>query len=334
MIYPTGDRSSAFQSMKNGRDLTKNLNRLSQNLSTGRPENLSTHLSGRTAKAIGLDRELNRIDSFLEHNKNLEFFLGQQQRVLSSIGATLETVGSQLLATSAGSSESQIEAGARISRESFDDVIGRLNSQSSGRALFAGARFGVEPIIEPDEIISELKSLVVGEQSLDRVEEIIRDWFFDDVSGFGALAYVGSNGLATSQRVGGTDQNIESIRADDPAIREVLASFSMGIVAGWSGLNVNGTSRAHFLQRAGEMMFNSNHSVIDVAARVGASEEKIEFQNDILSTQRATFSKVHIDWTRLDTFDTASELQEAQRILELHYAAIARVSQLSLVNYI
>ena len=334
MIYPTGDRSLALRSMRNGSQLSTDLERLSTNLSTGRPESLSDHLSGRTARVLGLDRELKKIDDLLSLNENLLFILKQKQHILSSVGDTLESVGARLLSTGSGGAGSQVAANAKVSRESFDDIIGKMNSYLSGRALFGGAKTNVNPLMSPEEIVRELKKIVAGGRDPENIEKIVRDWFFDDINGFGEFAYMGSNGVENTQRIGGSDQNIHSIRADDPAVRETLASLSIGIVAGWSGLNVDETTRSDLMQRAGELMLSSRNSLIDASARIGTSEEKIEVENDTLQAKRASLAEAQNDWTRLDPFRTASELQDVQRILELHYAAIAKASRLSLVNFL
>ena len=127
---------------------------------------------------------------------------------------------------------------------------------------------------------------------------------------------------------------IDAVRADDMAIRDALAGVAIAALADRPALGLSRASKAELMRRSGERAFGAASEVNTVAARIGESQALIETQNVRLLAERTTLSQSRNDRTLVDSFETATRLQDAQRSLEIHYAATAKLSRLSLANFL
>ena len=334
MFSTIGDRSQMFRSMQDGHRLKSNLNQLSHELSTGKAEDLASHLSGRTYQVMAIDQDIRRIESHIDLNTGLSLMLDGQQQALSSVTDRLEESAARLVGLHSDSNDAQFKAGGLAAQNAFEDIVGRLNGSSAGRKLFGGTAVDRSPLASADTILSALETVIAGQNDPVVIESMIEDWFADDVNGFGLIAYDGAIGPSASARIGRSSQTIDAARADDMAIRDALASVAIAALADRPALGLSRASKAELMRRSGERAFGAASGVNAVAARIGESQALIETQNVRLMAERTTLSQSRNDRTLVDPFETATRLQDAQRSLEIHYAATAKLSRLSLANFL
>ena len=329
-----GDRSQAFQSLQNGQRLKADLNRYSNELSTGKPADLAAHLSGRTAHVAGLDRDIARIDGFLETSSTLATMFDRQQQSLGAVSDGLDRSAHRLVVLTAASMDSQIAAAEAEGLQTFTTAIAQLNATLGGRSLFAGISPDRAPLASADTILTALETEVAGLSSATDIARAVRDWFADTTGGFSAVAYRGATGDPAHYRLSESSGIDAAARADASELREALAASATAALSGrLSGL-VSRDARVDLLQAAGTHSFEAAHRVHALAARVGEDQALIETERVRLSAQRTVFASARNDNVLIDPFEAATRLQDAQQSLELHYAATARLLRLSLANYL
>ncbi|RYH03870.1 hypothetical protein EU805_00415 [Salipiger sp. IMCC34102] len=333
-MLTVGDRSQAFQSLNTGARLKTDLNRYSNELSSGKPADVAKHLSGRTAAVAGLDRDIERIDGFLDRATALDLTLDRQQLALASITETLEDSGLRMIVVRSDTTLSQLETAEKLGEDAFGSAIERLNGFSAGRSLFSGVATDRVPLASAQTILDALEIEVAGLTEAGDIATAVRDWFADPVGGFSAVAYQGATGDAAKHRISEIHSIDGTARADAPEVRSALAASATAALSARLSGTIGHAERADLLKGAGTDAFSAAQGLHGLAARIGDDQALIANERVRLGAQRTMFASARNDRVNLDPFESASRLQEAQQSLELHFTATARLSRLSLANYL
>ena len=210
-----------------------------------------------------------------------------------------------------------------------------MNAQIGGRALFAGAATDSPALADADTILSALTEVTATAADAAEAADRVDDWFAPggdfDTSGLG---YVGSATRMSGFRVAdGTRADIH-IRADDPAIRETLKGLALAALVKDGPFNGNVEQRSDLARIAGGQLLSSQSAFIAARAEVGTAQATIENATTQNAAERTALSISRNEITSIDPYQTAVELREVEVQLETLYSMTARLSRLSLVNYL
>jgi flagellar hook-associated protein 3 FlgL len=120
----------------------------------------------------------------------------------------------------------------------------------------------------------------------------------------------------------------------DPAIRDTLASFAMAALLDRGMLAGNAEERARLAQRAGQELLTSEDARITLAARIGSVEAQIEAARTRNGAEETALGILRSDIGSVDPYEAATRLEAARSQLESLYLVTARVSRLSLVEFL
>jgi len=88
------------------------------------------------------------------------------------------------------------------------------------------------------------------------------------------------------------------------------------------------------LRHAGEALIAGAGNLVQLRASVGSAEARVEEASARLSARETALEIARNDMSAADPYETASNLQEVQLQLETHYTLTARLSRLSLTEYL
>ena len=88
------------------------------------------------------------------------------------------------------------------------------------------------------------------------------------------------------------------------------------------------------LSDAGTRLMSSAYGVVDMQARLGQAEARTDEVSARHTARRAAWSVMLNDLVSVDPFETAAVLKEAESQMEIHYTLTARLSGLSLAQYL
>ena len=117
---------------------------------------------------------------------------------------------------------------------------------------------------------------------------------------------------------------------DDITADCIAAAFGLGILRPLRVWAVVGRS----LFQAGAMLIGNSGDFVNLAGRVGGVEARVEDVSAMHASKRTAFSIARNELTQVDAFQTALNLQDVQTQLEIQFSMTARLSGLSLANYI
>ncbi len=159
------------------------------------------------------------------------------------------------------------------------------------------------------------------------------DAWFADAGGFAATVYQGGDPLAPVPI--GRDQSARiDVTALDPAIVGTIKSLAMASLLARGVLAGSDVARSDLAKRAGEDLAGNQSTMAELEARLGTTEANIlaaSVQND---AEKSALETARLGLLSVDPYETAAKLQEAQTQLETLFALTARMSRLSLVNYL
>ncbi len=333
-IVSIGDMSQHFMSLKNGGAIKSDLARLGQELSTGKVADITAHLDGDTRQFSGIVHSLSVLDAYRIAAKETSTTLDQIQIVLSRVDQSRSDAADKLLLVSGESQPGLVEQAADIARLAFNDIVNTLNGQFAGRSLLGGANVDVAPLADPNTILSDLLAGVGGATTTAAVEQAVEAWFDDPAGGFAIFAYQGDDGDMPSRRIAENLKIEVDVRADDPAIKDLLKAAALGAIMSDLGSSLSTRDRGNLLRKAGIEMFASSASVIGLEAKVGNLQAIVATGQTRLEAERTALSIAQNNFENADPFETATRLEAVQAQLETHFTVTSRLSRLSLVEYI
>ena len=329
-----GDLSQHLVSVRHNSQLKERLNTLAQELATGRIADLTTHLGGDQQRYLDAGRHLDLLASrgrSLDETANM---LSVMQTALGAVQDAGAAAGETLLTVSPQSGPTHRATAAIEARTAFEGMVSALNTRFAEHSVLAGAEPDKTPLPPASDMLDAILAAASGAVDADGVIAAVDDWFDTTSGGFMTTAYGGSMTTNLSRPMSeGTALEIEA-RADHPAIRGALKAAALGTIAEDAGLSLSDTERAGLLRHAGEALIAGAGNLVQLRASVGSAEARVEEASARLSARETALEIARNDMSAADPYETASNLQEVQLQLETHYTLTARLSRLSLTEYL
>ncbi|WP_342077366.1 flagellin [Yoonia sp. SS1-5] len=332
-VTSVGDMAQQFVSMRNGGRIKTDLSQLAQSLSTGRVTDVTATLGGETARLSGINYTLNQLESYEQVSKETTQTLSGIQTILSQVNSLRAQTSEQLLLLSDESNPSQIDEAGRASRETFNQMIATLNTRVADRSLLSGSAVEAQALADGDDMIADMIATLGGATTSDDILQGIDTWFDDPAGGFETMGYLGDRGPDPEKRLSDTKSLVIDARANDAEIINLLKAAAVAAIADELP-TIDLQTKSTLLQSAGRSLFAAADGMVDVQARIGFSEANIARWAAELNAEKTALQIAKNDMISADPFDTASRLQSAQLQLETHYSVTARMSRISLLDYI
>lgn len=330
----TGDLRQHFISTRTNTALKTELNTLVEELTTGQVSDLTSHLGVGQTQLSSVDRQLELLDRYSSSNIATGQTLSTMQIALENIEQHRSTSSSTLLTINDSSSLSQISDAGYVARSGFDAAVQSLNMRSADRSLFGGNDVDSSPLASADDMIADLQLAIAGLTDAADIADAIDDWFMAPGGGFETIGYQGDSSGSITRQIDATQSVEIGLRADDDALRSTLKAFALGAIAGDQALTMSVDTRQTLQGQAAEDLLTVASSLTSVQARLGYIEGLVEETSVRISAQESSYGIARNTLVSADPFETATRLESVQLQLETHYTLTARLSRLSLTEYL
>lgn len=152
--------------------------------------------------------------------------------------------------------------------------------------------------------------------------------------GFETGAYLGSANDLAPMRLNDNQAAEFNFRADSTELREAMRDTALAALALDPGLNLTFDEQKHLLRTASESLLTGQDNLTTVRADIGFNQERVENAMAENSLSRSSMLMTQSDLLSADQTDVAGKLQAVQVQLEMVYTITARLSQLTLANYV
>jgi flagellar hook-associated protein 3 FlgL len=313
--------------------IKNDIQRLTLELSSGQVADVRKAVGGNTAYLNDIDRNLRKLEAYdLATEEAGQFAMGVQNALSRISDLNAEFRNTLLVSSSSALGEASTNVLAQA-KTTLDDMISALNTTVAGRSLFAGTATDTAPIASSEDLLASLKSSVAGAGSVDDVMAAAEAWF-DSPAGFGASGYRGADDALTPFPLSDGETTTFSIRGDDPVLRKALMNFAIMALADDPALGLTPAQQSELLQRSIPGVIAADTPLIDLQAKTGFSQNRIEGFAARLSTERSTLEMARNDLLGINPYEAATELEQVQFQLQSLYTITSRMSQLSLVNFL
>ncbi len=335
MTFTTfGDMAQFNMLRRDGAQLKSDLTRLTSELASGRKADLGRALGGNFSTLADITRSLRLNSSFSASVAEAAITAEGRQTSLGRVAAELDGFAPRLLAVSGAGSQNDMQLSLAGGTDRFEQAVNALNTRIAGRSLFSADDPEASPLISGDAIMTELRTLVATTTDAATMEADIRAWFSDAGGGYETVAWQGGAGNPPDVLLSEGQSAKTGVTALDPAIRESLIGLSLAALASEQAAPLTEPEQRALVTAAAEQMIRGEQDLISLRARLGSEEARIEEARVATETARAS---LEIEYGRLveaDPYETATDLETVNTRLESLYILTARLSRLSLTEFI
>lgn len=332
-IGSLGDLAQSYAMQSRNTVLKQDIQRLTTELASGQVADVRQAVAGNAAYINDLERSLTKLDGYDLATIEAGQFAGGMQNALTRIGDLNTTFRDTLLTTtSSGLGETSNNVYA-LAENTLDGVISAMNTNVSGRAVFAGTSTDVQPIAPKEDLLNALRTAVSGASGVDDILTAAQAWF-DDPAGFANIGYLGSDTSLAAVSLADQESAQLDLKGDNSAFKDTLRYLATIALADDPALGLTEAQQSDLIQKSISSAVSSSDAIIDLQATVGVSEGYIEAVSVRNSTERSSLQIARSDLLSIDPYQAATELEQVQFQLESLFAITSRMSQLSLVNFL
>lgn len=300
-------------------------------VATGRAADTAQRVAGDLVPLAAIETSRTRAAGFLTANADAALTVQGMQAVLARVDGVAQGLSSSLLTASSTAHATMLDAAATEAAQAFDSAVAALNTRLGDRTLFAGVETGLPALAGGTAMLDAIATAAAGAATAADVAAAVGAWF-DDPAGFGA-AYQG--GAATGALpLSPEDRLVMDVTAADPAIRNSLEALALGALL-HRGLPAGPhAERAALARLSGEALVQTQGDRAGLVARLGTAEATIDRARQRNTAEIAALDLARADLLAVDGYAAASRLEAVQTQLETLHAVTARLSRLSLVDFL
>lgn len=301
---------------------------------SGRFADVTSQLGGRVSELMQLEKSISDLQDFSETIALSEARAEITQQSLSRVRGVAQLLAdtTDLLRTNGTSRD--FESVSSQAREELGSVVSALNVQFAGRPVFSGDDGNGTTVLDSPSVQSlAVPFLESGASASAAYADLISE--FTNTGGlFDASIYLGGSGDAPVAIVGPGETVDYSAKADEASMRTVMANIvALGAAFDMSN-SIPDAQRRQIAELASDGLRSDVSQIVSLEGRVGAAENRIATIKARNVASEASLTLSFNDLAGADQLDATLELTELERQLETAFATTARMSNLSLVNFL
>ena len=300
-------------------------------LTSGTAQDPARRLGPALADLALVDRVIARTQTAQGLANQIATRLAAQQSALESAHAHVLDMADTLLRPDLVATDDRlVPQAARVAR-SFDAVVGALSIQVGGQSLFAGAATDGPALAPSEQILDDLAALIPAGADKATIDTVVADWF-GPAGGFEQRGYLGAAANAHPLRIDPETAIAPGPTAADMPVRQVLATLAKGALM--ERVTVTAQTRRLVLAEVGQQARADATPLRALIERVGVDQARVD---QALVRAQAEQTGAHLARTALvgvDPYEAASALQDSISRLEQVFSVTARLSRLSLGEFL
>ena len=257
-------------------------------------------ISKQASRLVSLESLQSRINQFAKNNTVIEARLQRMDQSVSTIFDSMSELR-RLLIQRINATAGDYVPLAAVAQNLLDVVAGQLNAKENSRFLFAGTRTNTQPVKVP---VPDPTTFGIAEAN-----------------------YYQGNSTELTTRVDDSIAISYGMTADRAAFQDVIASLKAAIQG-------DATNDAALLDRSLELAGSAIDALAGFRAEIGADLDTIFRANQRNGDFLVFVENSITDIIAVDIPEAVTRLASDQTILQASYLTLARVSSLTLVNFL
>jgi flagellar hook-associated protein 3 FlgL len=327
----TGDMALTSMLSRQSSMLRAELNTRMAELTTGQHGDMGAAVGGDFSALAAVDHSLARLKGYAANTSEAGLFTDAMQAALDVVSSSATDLGANTLHTLGMENPASLDTLTLEADRTFSSAVAALNTRFSERALFSGVNADVAPLPDAETILTALQAATATAVTVADVQTAIDDWFMG-ATGYQA-AYAGGDPRADVPVAPGETVALD-VTALDPALRETLRDMATMALLGRGLMAGQDDARVELAKAAGEGLMTSGDARAHLMARVGTAQARISAATTRNGAEESALGLARADIVSADPYDAAARLEDLQTRIEALYLITARVSRLSLADYI
>lgn len=328
-----GDLAQSIQLRRDNTRLQEQFRTLADELSSGRTSDLGRAVSGDFGALSGIERSLKAISAFETAATETRLMADAAQTALELVRSKGTSSSPALLLANEDFQPGLVDAAVATAARAFEDSVSALNIRVGDRSVFAGIATDSPAIASAETMLLELETLIAGETTAAGVETIVADWFGPG-GGFEATGYLGDTTPLSDIPISQDERVTLEVTAADQGVRDVLAGLALGALLDRGALAGDAQQRGELTRAAGNALMQADYEITATRARLGVTQERIEDAETRNANEAQALDLARAELVEVDPFDVAARMAALEGQLETLYAVTARLSRLTLADYI
>ena len=329
-----GDLARSFTLRNQTNFLKAQLDARSAEMTTGRTQDAGRAVKGDFTPLNGIEATLARLAAYKASTTEATLTTDAMQSALSSVSNSAVRLSSTLLAVALPGNPTSVNAVGKDAMAQFNTAVATFNIRVGDRSIFAGTETRTATLAPAATILDALVVAVnaATPSTAEDVVAAVTAWF-NDPAGYSTVGYLGGAPLDPLGVADGESVQLDATAAD-PGIRDTLKGLALAALLDRGVLAGETDQRARLATRAGEALVEGATSRSLLTARIGTAEERIATAITRNGAESTLLEFARQAIVSIDPYEAATALTEAEAQLDTLYTVTARLSRLSLSNYL
>ena len=300
-------------------------------VATGRIADLNLALGSASAETSLMRRALDGVAAHRTAIARADLRLGVVQSSIASVASGAQALDAELLAAIGRGDERTIANLGGQAKSALERAFAQLNVRAEGRSVFAGDAVDQPALSDPQILLADVAQIYANASDASQLQSDLDAYFNDPAGGFETTIYAGGAGAPSRLSISDDDQVSGAVKANDQPFKDVLRGLAV-IAAAASAPRSDYRDSA--LAAAGAGAVSGSTALADLGARIGVEQQRVAAASDSLDIEETALTNAYNARTSVDPYEAASRLQGLENQLQASYLLAARLSQLTLTNFL
>ncbi|SIQ75544.1 flagellar hook-associated protein 3 FlgL [Paracoccus thiocyanatus] len=335
-FHSIGDLSRSYQLRLGQHGLKTRLDRLTEELMTGVKADIPKALAGDISGLAHIESRMKMLQTFQQNASEGQNRFTTMQSVLERMQSVVDELGPRLLSEPSIASDQDLRNRADNARQDFQSMLTALNTSSGGQYLFSGSKSDSAPIGALTAMLADLNAAVAGATTAAGIAGRIDAWF-DSAPGSGGFAdtfYQGDDSGDTRFLIS-PDRHINSkLTANSSELRDTLKGMAIITYASEAGAAISTDTLRELFSEAGARLVKATITLTSARSDLGQQQAAITQAQARNAAEITALSLARTNMVGADPYETTTALEETEARIQSLYALTARLSKLSLTDYL
>jgi len=301
---------------------------------TGQRADITEATNGRVGGAHLLRKALNDLEQGTRINALTTTRIDLLSQGISGVRNATNGIDTRALIALNSNGSTAIDTIAEEAEANLRSSISALSVKHGSRNLLSGNATDSAPYAGADALLEDVRNIITTAGGPADIRAALDTYFEDPAGGFQTNIYTGGTAAAPPSRLGNNEQIDIDIRGDDTAIKNALRGLAVLATAQDSSFDVGTEEFSEIFQDGISAAAISTGGLISLESNLGVVSETLAKANTRNNFESLSLTAAYQTITGRDQFEAAAELKQLEVQLESSYIITARLSDLSLTNYL
>ena len=301
---------------------------------TGRPADLAASLDGRVNEAMLIEKAIIDLDQYAQSIALAEGRAEVSQKSLDLLvqsGRDLTSAVSKLLTNG---TNSNLEIVSEQGRSTLEASVAALNAQFAGRSVFAGDERDATALADAETIYSSSVAVLETGTTAAGAYAALETEFVGAGGLFDTTFYTGGTGDAPQVEIAAGETVDHSLRANEEPLRRMLLNATIIGAAYDLSNTIPDDIRSELIGTATDQMRSAMDQTVNLQGTLGTAEARIATVKARNIAEDSSLTIRFNDIAAADPYEEGLRLSAIEAQLETAFYTTARLSRLSLSNYL